>query len=182
MLAVLVVGCSSAAPTPQSDAPLLPYALSPASLGRDLSLSQTVTGEFGDQERSMRVELEVTPERLVAVGLSPLGLPLFTIEQEGEEIRTTQLGGEQSPIDPRHVLSDMQLTHWPENVVRQVLATRGLRLEVDRAEQSRRVYGADGLLLAEITFGGAHGAPHEIVIQHYTPRYKLRITTIDQGD
>ena len=130
----------------------------------------------------MRVELEVTPELLVAVGISPLGLPLFTLEQEGEEIRTTQLGGEQSPIDPRHVLSDMQLTHWPEEVVRQALATMGLRLEVDQTDLRRRVYGADGLLLAEITFGGVRGAADEIVIQHYAPRYRLRITTIDQGD
>ena len=170
LAAILLGGCVGSAPSPPNGAPLLPHTLSPATLGYNLSLSQLVTGEYGG---------EVTSTRLVAVGLSPLGLPLFEFEQVGDRVTARQLGGEQGPVDPRQVISDLQLTYWPEDVLRPALAAAGYRLESDPVDHSRRVFSSDGLLQAEISFESRHGAQDDIVIRHFYPRYTVRVTAFE---
>ncbi len=182
LLAILAAGCAHSTVVHTPAQPLLPYPLSPVTLGHDLSLSQTVTGEYSDQTRTMRIELEVTSTRLVVVGLSSFGIPVFSLELVGDHVEATSTGSEELSLDPYQALSDIQLAYWPAEAVRVALASKGLRLNVDATDSSRRVYSSDDLLMVEITYYPSASTPQEILIQHFDPTYKLRVTTIGGED
>src|SRR5690606_10285186 len=102
-------------------------ALSPASLGADLSLSQIVTGELAGQGQSMRFEIEVTEKRFSLAALSHAGLPLFTLVQSanGADIRLRGPGAE--IFDPVYLLSDIKLCYWPRERLNLALGPQRLR-------------------------------------------------------
>ena len=73
-LALLLMATACAGTPPpepaRNEAPRF-LSLAPESLGRSLSLSQLVIGEYGDRIYKMRIEVDITPARLAVVGLSP---------------------------------------------------------------------------------------------------------------
>jgi hypothetical protein len=180
VLAFALAGCAGASAPADSDQPVIYPVLSPDSLGRSLVLSQIVTGEYGEERHTLRVEIEVTRDRLVVVGLTPLGVPLFSFEQKAGSptIDMTEVP-DQVPFDPRHMLSDLQLAYWPTVALTAALARKGLKLEDGREDGFRRVVDRDGRLLVDILYVDPGTDRYEIVIQHFDHPYRLRIRTID---
>ncbi len=181
MIAALVVtGCATVPQSPNGEPGPLPYVmLPPESLGHGLSLSQVVTGDYGDESYSMRFEVEVTGDHLVMVGLSHLGVPLFLLKQDAEDFSVQSFTADQVPFDPRHILSDFQLTHWPEAALTRALAPQHLRLEDEPDQSTRRVFDAGGRLLIEISHPGRPSAADETIVQHFDRPYRLRIKTLE---
>lgn len=184
ILALLLVcaGCASRPPQPEKPLHQPPrfLSLSPASLGRGLSLSQIVTGHYGDKTYRMRFEVDITPSRLVIVGLSPLGVTLFTIVQDaqgGLDVEKTVPGPD--VFDPRHMLSDIYLTYWPEAALRSALADIGMRLDDTPDGAVRRIRGVDGNLIAEIQYAPNRRKTEKIRIQHFDFPYWLSVQTVD---
>ena len=182
-LALLIFLATACAETPshQPDGKEAPrfLTLSPESLGHSLSLSQLVTGEYGDKIYQMRFEVDITPARLALVGLSPLGITLFTLVQDkGKRAVVTQLQ-EKAPFDPRNLLFDVYLTYWPRKALQAALSPLSMKLD-ERADGSvRRVRRPDGALIAEITYPSKHLKKREIVIQHFDFPYRLRIRPLE---
>ena len=185
MLAVvlLATGCVGAPPpdiTAKEVPPLL--SLPPASLGHNLSLSQLATGEYGGAIYKMRFELDVTPERLAIVGLSPLGVTLFTIVDEKGELAVETLVGRQIKFDPRYTLFDVYLTYWPAEALRVALSRIRMRLDEAADGSFRRVRGPTGEMVAEITYPSKQLKTGEINIRHFNFPYRLRIETLEARD
>lgn len=181
-LILVTTSCAGMAPleTGKKEKPRV-LSLSPASLGRSLSLSQLVTGEYGDHIYKMRYEVEITPERLALVGLSPLGITLFTLVQEqGEHLIVTQLK-EQPVFDPRYTLFDLYLTYWPREALQRALSQASMRLEENTDGTIRRVRGSEGEIIAEITYPPKNLKKGEIIIKHFDIPYRLRIKTLETG-
>lgn len=169
-------------PADEGGEPLLRMPVSPKSLGYSLSLSQVVTSDYDGDSQSHRIEAEVKPDRLVMVGLSHLGVLLFTLELEAGDLAVTSLSAESLPFDPRHILSDFQLAYWPTEVLARELALGGYRLG-DRPEDSERyVYGPAGRRLVAIEYPSSSDPDGILVIQHFDLPYKLRIRTIDRKE
>ena len=179
----LVVMATACAGTPPREAdvketPRFLY-LPPESLGRSLSLSQLVTGEYGDQIYTMRYEVDITPARLAIVGLSPLGVTLFTVVQEqGKTAIETQVK-EHEALDPRYTLFDLYLTYWPREALQAALSPLRMRLDENTDGSVRRVRGPDGEVIAEIAYPPKGLKKGEIVIQHFDFPYRLRIVTLE---
>jgi hypothetical protein len=163
-----LAGCATRAP--ERSGPLLTPPLPPASLGQELAQSELVTGEHDGRSYAMRVELEVNAERLVVVGLSPAGVPLFTLEQTAGGVSVEGGATGRLPFDPAYMLSDLQLIHWPADVLAPAMAARGLRFE--ERDGRRRVSERDGRPLVDIAYHGA------ITLTHLDRPYRLRIETI----
>src|SRR3546814_7669394 len=88
-LALGLVRCAH--PTAQEAVqPLLEDPLLPATLGYRLSMSQVVASQYGGEMRSLRVAVEMSPERLVMVGVSHVGVLLFTLERSEEHTSELQ--------------------------------------------------------------------------------------------
>jgi len=173
-----VAGCAQAAPEPAVKDALIETLLTPASLERSLSLSQLIVGEFEDQRQSFHVEVEVTPTRIVVVGLTPVGVPIFTLEQEAGEVSVETLGAEQFPFDPRHMLSDIQIAHWPEAALRNKFRDFGLAVREAPTENLREVLGEDGMVLVAVTYL----ADGDMVIEHFDRPYRLHIKSLKSKD
>jgi hypothetical protein len=173
-----IAGCAQLPPPAPRTGPLLEPPLAPATLGQELTLSEVVTGDYGDHSYSMRVELEITPERLVVVGLSHLGVPLFTLEQTAADLRVQSNGRGSLPLDPAWMLSDLQLVHWPAGVLADALAARGLRLEDQPGDHRRRVVDRGGRALVEIVYPAPGAEPAVTTVRHLDHPYRLEIVTI----
>jgi hypothetical protein len=155
--------------------------LEPASLGRSLSLSQLVIGEYQNRIFRMRYEVEITPKRLAIVGVSPLGVTLFTIVQEDGDTAIETPHEDNFPFDPRYILFDIYLTYWPKNALKAPLASLDMRLDEDAQGAMRWLSSAVGDRIAEITYPRANEKKDEIIIQHFDRPYTLRIVTLRNG-
>jgi hypothetical protein len=182
-LVILLALTACARPAAEPPArPLLSEPLAPDSLGYSLSLSQVVASQYDGQTQSLRVEVEVSPEKLVMVGVSHLGVPLFSLELDGSGLRTQSHAGEQLPFDPRYILSDFQLAHWPFELVARDLARRGFRLARGLRPGGRYVYDSARELVASIEDLRDGKKAGFMVIQHYDLPYKLLIETLDRSE
>lgn len=172
-LAVACSGSTQHAPVSHGEPRLLP--LTPKSLGRSLSLSQMVTGHFDRRKYRMRIEVDVTPVQLTIVGLSPLGVTLFTlVQEEGKPIIVTR-GRQRLAFDPRHILFDLHATYWPTETLRDALATQSLRLSDDAKQSVRHIFSSDGKRIAKVSYAPVSDGKNHIAIQHFDIPYRLSI-------
>ncbi len=185
MLAAILfvaLGCVQGAPESQPDGALLRALLPPASLGGNLSLSQLIVGEFKDQRHSLHVEIEVTAKRMVVAGLTPIGVPIFTLKQEADVIEVEIPGSENFPFNPRYMLSDFQIAYWPEAVLSDKFRSVGLIVKETLAQGSREVINEAGEVLVAVTYVNKPGSAGDIIIEHFDPPYRLQIKTFKRSD
>ena len=175
---VAITGCAQDRQHDQPQGPLLEALLPPDSLGRSLSLSQIVEGRFENRVETMHIEVEATPERLVMVAMTPLGVPLFTLEQTANRINVTGLAAKQLPFDPRYILSDFQIAYWPPATLGYSLSAVGLQI-VGRGEPKRRqILGPGDELLLEITYHEEPSRDGALTIEHFDHPYSLHVKPI----
>lgn len=149
--------------------------LTPKSLGRNLSLSQLVMGEFGGNTYRARYEVEIVDDRLTIVGLSPIGITLFTLVQRGGTVTLDSRLKEAAGFDPRYTLFDLYLSYWPTDVLDRALKQNGLMLDVNARDGSRIVLDANGKTVATVTYPPAGDPRGATVIAHVDPPYRLRV-------
>ncbi|WP_340115544.1 DUF3261 domain-containing protein [Pelagibius sp. 7325] len=145
-------------------------------------MSQVVASKYQGKTYSLRVEVEVSPEQLVMVGVSHIGVPLFQLELDGAGLRTKALKGEALPFDPRYILSDFQLAYWPFELVEKDLAQRGYILVRGLQATSRYIYDADHDLVASVEVLRAGARAGYMVIVHHDLPYELLIQTLDRTE
>lgn len=181
---LIVTACAGTSPPENvgKDSPQEFLSLSPASLGRSLSLSQLVTGEHDGKIYKIRYELDITPDRLAIVGLSPLGVTLFTILQENGQLTTEKYIKRQVGFDLRYTLFDLYLTYWPRSILQAALSRIRMQLYEAPDGSIRRVRSKKGDMIAEITYPTEHAPKGEIVIQHFNIPYRLSIETLSGND
>lgn len=178
LLVTALLGCASEAPEQEGEALLLQAILPPQSAERSLSLSQLVVGKFQDQEQTLRVEIDLTPQRLVMVALTSMGVPVFTLEQHASSLDVQALGQDAMPFDPRHILSDFQIAFWPAAVLTARFETLGLSLRETPDKKARTIFGQQGQTLVEIAYDDPTSNTGDIAIVHFDRPYRLRIKTL----
>lgn len=178
-LLLALAGCLGArGPAAPSETPLVGLSLPPSELERGFRLSQVVTGESRGRVYSLRVELEVTPERLVMIGLTHVGVTLFTLEQDAGGTHLDTPGIEQFPFDPRYMLLDVKLTWWPSDILNEALRPLAMRLKMDDLGRRRRILGPAGTPVVEIDFPAGDLTDGDISLRHYDLPYQLRINVL----
>jgi len=130
----------------------------------------------------MRVEVEVSSDRLVMVGVSHIGVPLFQLELDSDGLHSKAFNGASLPFDPRYILSDFQLAYWPLNLVEQNLTQQGYILVRGLEATSRYVYDAEHDLVASVELLKDGARTGYLVIQHHDLPYELLIRTLDRTE
>lgn len=177
VLGLLIAGCAMK-PTENRDAgPQFP-SLTPASLGRDLALSQRVTGKHDGNTYRARYEIELAGDRLAIVGLSPVGLTLFTLVQQGTDITVDNRFSGVRGFDPRYTLFDLYLTYWPANTLAPALEKIGMTLEIAAGGNKRTVRDSRGGRVATVSYTGSGAAGSVIEIEHFDRPYSIRIAPV----
>lgn len=117
---LLLGGCSAWRSLPEA-VPELPLLL-PASYGESVLLKQTLSMTWQQRQQQLLVVAELRPQRLRVMLLSALGQRLATLSYDGIRLES-QLGVADLELPLRQILAQMQLSLWPEAVIRQHFST-----------------------------------------------------------
>ena len=92
--------------------PLIPV----GAMGADFALQARYRARRGEREEALLLAAEKRGDRLVVVGLDPLGTQLFALVQEGDSVRRERHLRPLFPLAPENVLRDLVEARFPEAV------------------------------------------------------------------
>lgn len=167
-----VLGLMAACATPPviETAPLL--RLSPASLGRELSMAQQMQVQVAGQNVVMDVALEVDATA-VRMAVLQFGRTLARLEWDGQQLARTLAPGWPDSLLAERVLNDLQLVWWPVSVVRGALPA-GWSL-AEKADSRTLLHEGRLVIAIEIPQAGT------IVIRHPLEGYTVQVRTDGQS-
>jgi hypothetical protein len=144
---VLIGGCASQPRSPDgASRPLV----APATLGAEQTVSQVVRGAFGPRDMTMNCVVTVKDGAMTVVGLSAMGLRVFTIRYDGKTTSVENTLPVPPQLTPERLLADLQLVHWPLAVLEPQLAAAGWQLS-EPAPGTRRLRRG-GRVIAEVHY------------------------------
>jgi Protein of unknown function (DUF3261) len=152
LVATLCLGCAaspSQRSSPDVPRPLLP----PSTLGAERAVNQIVRGAFGEREMTMNCVVTVKAGTMTIVGLSAMGVRIFTIKYDG---RTTSVDNSlpvPAQLTPERLLADLQLVFWPADTLVEPLREGGWQVS-ESAPGTRRLR-RDARLVAEVHYASA---------------------------
>jgi hypothetical protein len=127
--------------------------LAPATLGGDRSVNQIVRGAFGEREMTMNCVVTVKGDVMTIVGLSAVGVRLFTMKYDGQATSVDNNVPIPPQLTPERLLADLQLVYWPVTTLDKPLAAAGWQLsEVGAGTRRLR---RDSRLIAEVHYAAS---------------------------
>lgn len=150
--------------------------LPPESFGQSLSLLQSLEINYKGESRQLLAQLEINPNKITLVGLSPLGNRLFTVLWTGESLSEEYLAEWPFPFSPKHILADVQLALWfkiPQQV--------GFKIREIQSPQLRREILRNEEIVMRISYETRPFWQGEILIQHLERGYQLSIQTLQSN-
>ena len=145
---LLLAGCAAISPVEAPSDPNAPMIgpgqrlnlPRPADLGRTVVATQLITA----RTFVMEVNISVTPERAVIVGLDPVGRRALTITWKEQNISAEVAPWVPASVRPGSLLADIILIYWPEAVVRKALPAGGELIQ-EAHGRTIRISGRDVL-------------------------------------
>lgn len=150
-LALALPACGALRPAGEAS-PQRPL-LAPATLGGERAAAQIVRGAFGEREATLQCSVVVRDDLITVVGLTALGVRLFTVRYDGREIQHERALPAPAQLTPQRLLADLQLMLWPLSALREPLAAAGWQIAEPFAG-TRRLRRA-GRIVAEVHYSGA---------------------------
>jgi hypothetical protein len=151
LLCALVAGCASqpAISPSEGSRPLV----DPSTLGGDRTVTQVVRGAFGPRDMTMSCVVTVKDGTMTVVGLSAMGLRVFTIRYDGKTTSVDNTLPVPAQLTPERLLADLQLVHWPLKALAPPLQAAGWEV-TEPAPGTRRLRRADRVV-AEVHYAGS---------------------------
>ena len=147
------------------DAPPL-LRLSPASLGRELTMAQKLDVQVGDQSRSVDVALEVDAES-VRMAIMQFGQTVAHVVWDGQRLEQGLAPGWPKVVSAEQVLNDLQLVWWP---LVQVRAALPVGWTVTDSPQRRELRHGDRVVVSVRVIETGH-----IELIQYADGYTLQV-------
>lgn len=89
--------------------PLLP----PSAIGEPFLWRQHVTATWADRSESFDAVLQMHDDRLVLLGLGPMGSPVFVVALSESEVTVDNRTGRRMPFPAEHIIADIQKVFYP---------------------------------------------------------------------
>lgn len=177
MRAVLIALVFSAAcvttprPLPEAEFGLR---LSPASLGRELQLSQRVTVVRQGERRSFDAQLEVDAST-VRIAAVAMGQTVASLTWDGKSLEQHVSAQVPPAVTASRILSDVQLAWWPTQAIRDGLPA-GYRIEEGAGS---RAVTQNGVPFASVSYEGTAPAWSHVRLTHQRYGYILDIESVE---
>ncbi|WP_426415353.1 DUF3261 domain-containing protein [Aestuariirhabdus sp. LZHN29] len=180
LLVTTLVGCANSPSAPTSTAVSIGRGLEVVLPGLDptlpkLAASQLLQGRFGDRQAQLIAALEINSQRLALALLSPLGVPLLSLDYDGANLQADNNGLAPLPFSPANLLLDVMLCYWSTAQIEAMLHQAGLRLEVETNQ--RRIYNRDDLMIT-IEYENHDRWAGRVTFTHWQRDYQLSIDTL----
>lgn len=117
---VLLVLAACASAPPRATVELPPLRLSPASLGKTISLQQRLHFSFGTQQRDMDALLEADDQE-VRLLVQAMGQSGVRLSWDGKQLQQQRAPWLPPAVRGERVLDDLQFTLWPADAIRTAL-------------------------------------------------------------
>ena len=155
--------------------------LPPESFKQSLSVLQSIEVQYERKTRQMLAQLEITPNKMTFVGLSPMGNRMFTILWTGQNFSDEYLLENIKdewpfPFEPKRILADVQLALWPN-----IPTQNGIKIrETALPKMSREILSSEmnESPIMRITYETRPFWQGLIVIEHLERNYQLSIETL----
>jgi hypothetical protein len=153
--------------------------LQPTDYDGSLHLVQKMTASFKKRSAIMLMKLDIVPERVSLVALSPTLMSLFSLVDNGWSLEMTASSLLPKQVDARHVLADIQFVYWPASALRKSFAGTDLVLEEKRlgAYGTRRIKNTEGDLLIRIRYW-QQGEVDHIEFEQLRWDYRYHLVTV----
>lgn len=172
VISLLLLGCVTTPRPPPG--PEFGLRLSPASLGRELQLSQRVTVVRGDERKSFDAQLEVDASA-VRIAAVAMGQTIASLVWDGKTLDQKVSTHVPAAVSASRILSDVQLAWWPAEAVRAGLPA-GYSLE---EVNGTRVIIASGAPFASVSYEGAPPAWKLVRLTQQRYGYVLEIESVE---
>lgn len=152
-------------------------AVSPVMLGFQGSLTQIVSGQFGEKADRLRFEVNISENQLILVGLTSVGLPAFSIKYDGHDVDSKVLIPGVSLPDPGWILADFLLSNAPYSVLKPLLTAQAM--DIEESLGARQILSADGMVLVAIEYekGEAPRFGQSLSLHNLSLGYELDVQT-----
>lgn len=166
---LLIAGCVTA-PRPPPAPPEFGLRLPPASLGRELALSQRITVTRDGERRSFDAQLEADAAevRLAAVAM---GQTIASLRWDGHQLEERVSVHVPPVVTAARILSDVQLALWPLAAIRAALPPG---FSLDEAAGARRLLDRGAPFATVTQVGEGH-----LRLVHHRYGYQLDIESVE---
>ena len=172
---VALFTCAACVTTPKpAPAPEFGLRLSPASLGRELSLSQRITVVRGEDRKSFDAQLEADASA-VRIAAVAMGHTVASLTWDGKSLEQKVSTHVPAAVTASRILSDVQLAWWPAAAVRAGLPA-GFTLE---ESANSRVVTEAGSPFASVTYEGTAPAWRFVKLTQQRYGYVLEIESVE---
>ena len=182
LLIIFLVSCSTESikqldelPTVFLDGKLEMQLLPPMSTDMPISLTQSVLIKHNNQQHQFISKLEISDKSFKMVGVTPIGLKLFSIYSNGNSFvfETNQIAG--SDLNIKYLLADLQLTYWPVEKLNQRLLASSAVIKSDG--HSRQLLRNNEIII-DIQFNNKSRWEKQINFKHLKRNYTVHIQTL----
>jgi hypothetical protein len=172
LLAVALGACArNRQPGPPDAVPLPlppPQALGPARMS-----TYVLRIAFGRGETALQAAVHLQGDKLMLVGVDPLGLRLFTLHYDGATVQTEVAPNAPPGMDPARVISDAMLAYVPLAAWQERLA--GTPWEVSEPAPGLRRLRRHGALIAEVHYSDKDPWKARLWVVNFEYRYSLAL-------
>lgn len=167
---LLLAACASRGPLAHAQVELPPLRLSPAALGKPLSLQQRLHFTFGTQQRDLDALLEADPGE-VRLLVQAMGQSGVRLSWDGKSLRQQRAPWLPPTVRGERVLDDLQFALWPADAIRAALPS-GWTLEERDGERNLQHEGRVWLRV------GGDAANGGALLENLAEGYRLRIESV----
>lgn len=152
----------------------------PGQLGRNLSINQLISANWGGDIQSLPVHLEVLEEKVLLIGFSSWGTRILTLTYTKDALTQDVLPGLNAVLPKgKDVLFSMMLALWPAKSWEAPLKAIGWRL--DEGATYRDLLDNNGRTVISIKYDNSlkqDNIPKKIVFEHMQKKYQITIKTL----
>ncbi|HEV2613441.1 MAG TPA: DUF3261 domain-containing protein [Gammaproteobacteria bacterium] len=168
-LTLLLTACATVHPVNNTEPEHIGLLLSPASLGKSISLQQHMTVTGGGKTHELDTVLEIDPQQLNLVGLL-FGRRFMTIHYDGKTLTTWKDPHVPAQINSQSILEDIELTLWPINILHQSLP---FDWHIQQYHHYRMLY-QNHMLIEKIDYL----KNNTVIIHNYRYQYRIKIQSV----
>lgn len=149
--------------------------LKPQTLNQNISAFQQIHVRIGDGQYQYEGAIEITPDHIKMVLLNMWGQRIVTLNYDGKKMRVIRGSTAFTKLPFHHMLSDMQIIFWPENILKNQLEATGWH--IDEGAKERKIYYKQQLT-AIIEYMQAPSWTAKLVYRNMAYNYEISINSI----